>query len=96
MSIRRSKLDIILNVLSSVQKGEEKPTRIMYSANLSWKPTQKILGSLVNHGLLREINVMGRKRSKRRYEITEKGVNVLRYFEGAKDLIDVDPLTLDR
>lgn len=81
-----------MDILSSVHKGEEKPTRIMYSANLSWKVAQNILGSLVDQGLLREIEVADSKRSKRRYEITEKGVNVLRYFDRARKLIDVKSL----
>ena len=32
----------------------------------------------------------GSKRSKVRYGISEKGLNVLRYFEGAKDLLDIE------
>lgn len=93
MQIRRSKLDIVLSVLSAVKDGVEKPTRIMYATNLSWKPIQKILGSLVEQGLLREMVETGSKRSKVRYGITEKGANVLRYFEGAKELIDIEFLT---
>ena len=89
MSMRRSKLDIVLNVLSAVKGGIDKPTRIMYSANLSWKPTQNILGSLVEQGLLTEIERHGNKRSKKSFTITEKGLNVLKYFEGANELIDI-------
>jgi predicted transcriptional regulator len=55
---------------------------------LSWKPTQKVLGILVDQGLLRDIEVTSSKRSKRSYVITEKGVNVLRYFDGVRDLIE--------
>lgn len=96
MPLRRSKLDIVLNVLSAVMEGIDKPTRIMYSANLSWRPTQKILASLVEQGLLHEIEDLKSKRSKKKYGITEKGVNVLRYFEGAKNLLDIeDVLTQD-
>ena len=43
MSYRRSKLEIYLDVLSSIHEGISKPTRIMYSANLSWKALNKIL-----------------------------------------------------
>ena len=89
MSIRRSKLDIVLSVLSAVKDGVDKPTRIMYAANLSWKPNQSILSSLVQQGLLKEIKNTGSKRSKKRYKITEKGLNIIRYFEGAQDLIDL-------
>lgn len=90
MSVRRSKLDIVLNVLYVVKDGVDKPTRIMYAANLSWRPTQSILESLVKQGLLQEIENRESRRSKRRYEITEKGLNIIRYFEGARDLIDLE------
>jgi len=90
MSLRRSKLDIVLSVLSAVRGGVDKPTRIMYAANLSWKPTRRILGSLVEQGLLVERVSEGSKRSRLRYGVSERGLSVLRYFEGARDLIDID------
>jgi len=93
VQLRRSRLDIVLNVLSTVKGGVDKPTRIMYAANLSWRPIQKILASMVEQGLLEEVTETGSKRSKRRYEITEKGADVLRYFDNAKNLIDLDILT---
>ncbi len=93
MSRRRSKLVIALSVLSSVRDGLDKPTRIMYASNMSWKPTQRILASLVGQGLLREILVSGSGRSRVRYEITEKGLNVLDYFSGAEALLDVENFT---
>jgi predicted transcriptional regulator len=93
MQIRRSKLEIVLSILTAVRDGVDKPTRIMYAANLSWKPTQRILGSLVEQGLLMETGETGSKRSKVKYGITEKGANVLRYFDRAKDLVDIEVLT---
>lgn len=92
MSMRRSKLDIVLNVLSVVRDGVDKPTRIMYAANLSWRPTQSILESLVQQDLLTEIENTGSKRSKKNYVITEKGLNIIKYFEGARDLIDLEKI----
>ena len=93
MPIRRSKVDIILDVLSAFQNGEEKPSLIIYSANLSWKPTRKIFGILVDRGPLSEIEVTDSKRLKRSYVITEKGVKMLRYFDGTRDLVEA--LTLE-
>jgi predicted transcriptional regulator len=92
VSRRRSRLDIILKVLSSIQQGIDKPTRIMYSANLSWKPTQRILGSLVQQDLVKEIEETGNRRTKKRYEITEKGLRLVRYFEGARDLLVIEEI----
>ena len=88
MTKRRSRLEIMLGILSIVREGKDKPTNIMYASNLSWKPTQKILSKLVEQGLLEMRIAPGL--SKRRYMITEKGVNVLDYFEKAKEMLPED------
>ena len=77
MSPRRSKLDIQLEVLKAVREGVDKPTRIMYAANMSWEPVKKILDSLVDGGLLSVIENTVGNRAKRRFEITEKGISVI-------------------
>ncbi len=89
MSKRRSMLDIVLDVLSVVRDGVDKPTRIMYAANLSWRPTQRILKMMVERGLLKVVETEGDGRTKRRYLITERGLNILEYFERAKELLDL-------
>ncbi len=89
MSVRRSKLNIMLSVLSTVKEGVDKPTSIMYATNQSWYPLKEVLSSLVKQELLREIEVPRIKRSRRRYEVTEKGVNVLTYFERASEILDI-------
>ena len=90
VSPRRSKLEIRLNILSAVKDGVDKPTRIMYAANMSWKPVQKILSHLVGQGLLEERVNVGNRQSKRRYAITEKGIRVLDYFEKAKEILPIE------
>jgi len=87
---RRSQLEIRLNILSAVRDGVDKPTRIMYAANMSWKPVQRILSHLVEQGLLEvRINTESRQ-SKRRYVLTDKGANVLDYFEKAKEILPLE------
>ena len=86
---RRSKLDIMLAVLSTVRNGERKPTKIMYAANMSWNLTQRVFNDLVEQQLLDYEEIPGQKRSTKRYNLTEKGRNVLKYFEGAKALLNV-------
>jgi len=92
MTRRRSKLEIYLDVLRVIKGGVNKPTRIMYGANLSWKPLQQVLRALLDQGLVIEIDVSdgGDKRSSKHYEITQKGENVLRYFDRAKKLIELE------
>jgi predicted transcriptional regulator len=89
MSDRRSKLEITLTVLRTIRDGVEKPTRIMYAANMSWNPTQRVLERLVSEGHLNVMEGPSRKRAKKRYSITEKGLNVLRYFDSAEELITI-------
>ncbi|MEM1582780.1 MAG: winged helix-turn-helix domain-containing protein [Candidatus Bathyarchaeia archaeon] len=80
---KRSKLEVYLDVLRAVNKGESKPTRIMYKTNLSWVPLQEILDFLVSQDLLREEESSKRKE----YFITEKGKRVLAYLNGLANLL---------
>ena len=89
MPLRRSKFEIALCVLDAVRRGVDKPTRIMHNTNLSWQPLVRVLKSLVRQGLLDEHEKMGSKRSRKTYVLTEKGLNLLNYFEGGLDLIEV-------
>ncbi len=79
-------------MLKVIKEGTKKPTRIMYGANLSWKLLQGILGSMVSQGLIEEIDASDSrdKRTTKVYEITSKGDSVIRYFDRAKGLIEVD------
>ena len=92
MSARRSKFQLSVEVLNQIKQGERKPTRIMYSANLSWKSLKEILDSLVSQELIEE-ELVGRssKRAKKRYAITEKGENVLQYYSVVSGLIEIEP-----
>ena len=71
--------------------GMEKPTRIMYEANLSWKVLNETLSSLVAQGLLDEIDMSRSKdkRVNRKYRITKKGETVVRYYTDAERLMKV-------
>lgn len=88
MSRRRSKLEIYVEVLSIIKGGTSKPTRIMYEANLSWDHLHRVLNPMLSQGLIEEIDTtQERRRDKRtntRYELSQKGENVLRYFRDTK------------
>jgi len=83
--IKRSRLEIYLDILQTIRSGVQKPTRIMYSTNLSWNPLQEILDSLISQGLIE----MREEGNRKRYEITEKGRTALKYFNQAKKLITI-------
>ncbi len=84
--MKRSRLEIYLDVLRVIKNGVHKPTRIMYTTNLSWNPLQEILNSLISQDLI----VMKDDGSRKRYEITEKGRTALKYFRQTKELVSVE------
>jgi predicted transcriptional regulator len=74
---RRSELEIKMDVLQVVSNGIDRPTQIMYKANLSWVALQSNLKSLVSASFLREEDLGSRKR----YELTQRGFDILRSFQ---------------
>ena len=97
MSSRRSRFEIYVDILTEIMNGSQKPTKIMYGANLSYKPLKEILQSLLNQNLIdEEEGIIKDKRTKVKYILTQKGVNVIRYYSKAKDLVEIsNPKDLD-
>ena len=92
MKLRRSRLEVHLDVLYTIRNGVKKPTRIMYGANLSWKPLQRVLDSLIRQELVMEIEPVNPrdKRTSVCYDLTQKGENVLGYFNKARALLELE------
>lgn len=80
-SLRRSHLEIRMDILSCVKAGAEKPTQIMYKANLSWNALKDHLQALERGNLLVEVE----EGSRRRYELTEKAMAVLMAYKKILD-----------
>lgn len=89
---RRSRLELYLTVLKAIKNGTEKPTRIMYEANLSWTSLKGILFALVSQDLVEEIDVSEPrdKRTNKVYRVTMKGDRLIRYFHHAEQLLEFD------
>jgi predicted transcriptional regulator len=89
---RRSSLELHLDVLEAIKNGREKPTRIMYEANLSWTALKDILSSLVSQDLVEEIDMTESrdKRTNKVYRVTEKGNHLIRYFHRAEQLLELE------
>jgi predicted transcriptional regulator len=83
---KRSRLEIYLDILKTISKGTRKPTRIMYRTNLSWKPLMLALDSMILQGLISR----NEQAKHTVYQISEKGRNVLSYFDKAMKLIEIE------
>ena len=92
ISRRRSRLEIILTILSAIRHGVDKPTRIMYAANMSSTPSLKIMSNLVEQGLIKVEHTQGKGNSKKRYLITEKGIKLLNYFAQGNKILPLESL----
>ena len=85
MSSKRSRIEIYLDILQTIKKGVDKPTRIMYSTNLSWKPLMQFINAMMEQKLITS-EELGCHIT---YKITDKGMNVLNYFNEAMQLIEI-------
>ena len=73
--VRRSRVEIYFDVLEVIDKGTNKPTRIMYKTNLCWASLLNVFDTLINSDFIRAEKM----KSSKRYYITEKGRNALSY-----------------
>ena len=85
LSPRRSSFQITIDVLTVIDKGEQRPTRIMYASNLSWNSLKSTLDLLVSKGYINQ-NRLDRKK---KYFITAKGREILGYYNQLESLVQV-------
>jgi predicted transcriptional regulator len=80
----RSRYEVIAAILRSATK-EETRTKIMYKAMLSNDQCKVYLDSLLQSGLIQEVNIG----NKIVYRITHKGNKFLSYYDQMKELLPV-------
>ena len=66
-----------MDILRVTNEGIDKPTQIMYKANLSWVALLGHLKDLIAGGFLREVEYGTRKK----YEITQRGSELLESYQ---------------
>jgi len=83
MAQRRSRMDIINDILEAVQKkgGKIKPTHLMYKANLSHKLMTNYLDELIEKQLIDEIS----EKTNKYLIITDEGYRFLEKFKQMKE-----------
>lgn len=82
---RRSRIETFFDVLCTIGSGNEKPTHIMYKANLSWTVMQLYTNSLIRKGLV----VFEESDGKKRYRLTEKGRQIMQQYLSIKEDLDI-------
>jgi len=71
---KRSKIDIIIDMLNCInEKGEIKPTHLMYKSNLSHTQMKNYINEMIKKELIKEEN----EENKKKILMTEKGQKFL-------------------
>ncbi len=69
-------METFCDILRAIGAGAEKPTHIMYKANLSWTVMQLYIKSLEAQGLV----IASSDDGKRLYHLSDKGFQLLNQF----------------
>ena len=83
---RRGKLEIIADILSSIQnkEGKIKPTHLLYKSNLSHAKLMEYVDILLEKGMIEERLVKGKKM----FFMKDQGHKFLLEFERIKEFSD--------
>jgi len=82
---RRSRMETFCDILRVIGAGSERPTHIMYKANLSWSVMQLYIKSLEAQGLV----VADSDQGKRTYHLSEKGFQLSNRFLTIRKELDI-------
>jgi len=87
MAKKRERLDIIKDILNVIMKSRNniKPTRLLYSSNLSPQMFKEYVNELVTKGFIKfEID----KNDKKTFQLTKKGQDFLIEYKVIEEFID--------
>jgi len=79
---RRSRAELNIDVLRAINNGRKSPSRIVCAANLSYDRVMRRIDFLINQNLVERIT--GDRKS---YSITQKGREILHYFDEIESII---------
>lgn len=84
--MRRSKIEIINDILISIQNknGKIKPTHLLYKSNLSYKKMNEYVNELMKKEMMKEKKVDKNKF----YTITDKGLKFISEFKKMKEFTE--------
>lgn len=80
-------METYCDIIKAIGGGAEKPTHIMYRANLSWTVMQGYIRSLEGQGLVQAQDDEG----KRLYQLTERGFGLLKQYLSIKEDLRLSP-----
>lgn len=86
MTKKRERLDVIKDILEAVkEKHQIKPTRLLYSSNLSPQMFKKYINELISKGF---INLEVDNHEKKTFSLTKKGREFLQEYRVIENFIE--------
>lgn len=86
MAKKRERLDVIKDILKSIrEKHKIKPTRLLYSSNLSPQMFKIYVNELISKGF---INLAIDKNEKKTFSLTKKGQDFLQEYRVIENFIE--------
>ena len=85
MKHKRGRIEIIGEILDTINKGHNRKTRIMQSVYLNWRNFKEYMKFLLENELVEEI-VDG---TERYYELTEKGEKILENYREIMEVLKI-------
>ncbi len=80
-------METYCDIIKAIGGGAEKPTHIMYRANLSWTVMQGYIKALESQGLILGQDMEG----KRLYQLTDKGFGLLKQYLSIREDLHLTP-----
>lgn len=91
MSSRRSKMELLCEVLESIAQGDNKPTHILYNSRTSWSVLQKLLDFSMEKEYIVERKAGEDDATKRVvYQLTSEGKEVLHNMKHLKNTLNIN------
>ncbi len=87
MASRRSRLELIFDILAAIQNkgGKIKPTHLMYKSNLSHKLLTNYMDELILKEMILIEEVKKKRTTSKMVHITDKGLGFLEEFRRMKE-----------
>lgn len=82
--LRRSKMEVKIDIMQAIAEGAGRPTHIMYRSNLSWAVMRSFIKSLESQGLILSSQIDGKKS----FVLTEKGGRVLQTYAAVRNQLE--------
>jgi predicted transcriptional regulator len=83
---RRSRMETFCDILRAIGNGAQKPTHIMYKANLSWTVLMEYMKALQSQELVELVDDEGKKT----YRLTHKGFQLLNQFLSIREDLNLN------